>query len=845
MKKILALLLFFATPATAQIIYPGSFTVINLAGGNTNLANYLSIQLAPNSAGHKTWTLPNSDGTNGYVLSTDGSGNLSWIDPNAFTGYVQLTPSTAQTILPSADVPPLTLQAFSSTGETDFLKCLTQPGSPITVFEIGDDGEMHTHGGILLDAGAYLQDGSGSQGSAGQVLESQGTGLSPLWTTPSSPGMINPMGALGDMLFENATPAPAALSGNTTTTKEYLSQTGTGSGSAAPAWAQIAFADISGTLPVGQGGTGLGTLTANSVLLGNGTSSPTFVAPGTSGNVLQSNGTTWISSAVPASATAVITNPGSSARNVITPSGGDFKPLVVDNGNATYSSDLQEWDQNGVTAASINFEGILTLGNNAIGSGQILFHNATNAHTDNLGAWTNVFTSDHILTLPDATGTVALTGTNGGLLTAGTNITITDAGGTTTIASTGGATGANPTATIGTAAVNGSATTFMRSDAAPAFGNLTGDITSVGMATSYAGTVPVTKGGTGLISTPTDGQLLIGSTSGSDYVLSTLTAGSGVSITNSSGGITIAATGSGGTVTSISNSDGSLTPSPNPITSTGTLSLNVAHANTWTATQTFENTLISQSGTATSGSPVVLSPAQKVTGSAWNGSIPVTQEADYVLTPSASSCYVSWSLSTPSIVEAARLTSGGVFSPVTGFQINSASAANHHYLRGNGTNYVDGTIALGDLPLTGASTGSAIMDIGGSVAYQQSLIVIHGTNYIMNGTFGPGTSTAIITIPASASNHFIPLAVHVVTVATGGAPTAGTLEIGDVISANSICAAQTPTNTANTRQVFAVNSPGNIFGTAGAVSIYAQSASATTGGTITVEVDLIGFYDPF
>ncbi len=46
---------------------------------------------------------------------------------------------------------------------------------------------------------------------------------------------------------------------------------------------------------VAQGGTGLGTLTANNVILGNGTSNPTFVAPGTSGNVLTSNGTTWTS----------------------------------------------------------------------------------------------------------------------------------------------------------------------------------------------------------------------------------------------------------------------------------------------------------------------------------------------------------------------------------------------------------------------------------------------------------------------------------------------------------------------------------------------------------------------
>jgi hypothetical protein len=46
------------------------------------------------------------------------------------------------------------------------------------------------------------------------------------------------------------------------------------------------------------------------------------------------------------------------------------------------------------------------------------------------------------------------------------NSTITISGGV--ISSTGGATGANPTATAGPAAINGSATTFMRSDAAPA-----------------------------------------------------------------------------------------------------------------------------------------------------------------------------------------------------------------------------------------------------------------------------------------------------------------------------------------------------------------------------------------
>ena len=51
------------------------------------------------------------------------------------------------------------------------------------------------------------------------------------------------------------------------------------------------------TVTVLQGGTSLSTLTANNVILGNGTSAPLFVAPSSSGNVLTSNGTTWASTA--------------------------------------------------------------------------------------------------------------------------------------------------------------------------------------------------------------------------------------------------------------------------------------------------------------------------------------------------------------------------------------------------------------------------------------------------------------------------------------------------------------------------------------------------------------------
>jgi hypothetical protein len=55
-------------------------------------------------------------------------------------------------------------------------------------------------------------------------------------------------------------------------------------------------------LSVASGGSGAASLAANNVILGNGTSAVQTVAPGSSGNVLRSNGTTWVSGTAPAPA---------------------------------------------------------------------------------------------------------------------------------------------------------------------------------------------------------------------------------------------------------------------------------------------------------------------------------------------------------------------------------------------------------------------------------------------------------------------------------------------------------------------------------------------------------------
>ena len=113
----------------------------------------------------------------------------------------------------------------------------------------------------------------------------------------------------GDLPFSNLTQGSAlsvlGVTGNATadvasiaagTDHQVLRRSGTAMGFGSVALNQSAA--VTGTLPVGNGGTGASSLTANNVLLGNGTSALQVVAPGSSGNLLTSNGTTWTSASL-------------------------------------------------------------------------------------------------------------------------------------------------------------------------------------------------------------------------------------------------------------------------------------------------------------------------------------------------------------------------------------------------------------------------------------------------------------------------------------------------------------------------------------------------------------------
>lgn len=85
------------------------------------------------------------------------------------------------------------------------------------------------------------------------------------------------------------TTAPLAIS------PFYLLQNGSGSASAF----KIPLTGANGAISVTLGGTGTGSLTDSGVLIGNHKDKFTQVQPGSSGNVLKSNGTSWISGGDP------------------------------------------------------------------------------------------------------------------------------------------------------------------------------------------------------------------------------------------------------------------------------------------------------------------------------------------------------------------------------------------------------------------------------------------------------------------------------------------------------------------------------------------------------------------
>ncbi len=99
--------------------------------------------------------------------------------------------------------------------------------------------------GVLIGNGTSAFTGIAST-TANQMLRVNSAGTGYEWFTPDY--LSNVMTSLGDMIYGNAVGLPVRRSGNVTTTKMFLSQTGDGTTSAAPQWA-TAVTSVAMTVP--------------------------------------------------------------------------------------------------------------------------------------------------------------------------------------------------------------------------------------------------------------------------------------------------------------------------------------------------------------------------------------------------------------------------------------------------------------------------------------------------------------------------------------------------------------------------------------------------------------------